>query len=103
MYGPEGWLPGHAAAGNGGADCPYTDLCMYTGPYYTGTRFDLHHCATYDLSNWNGIGSYVNNQTPNTWAVFQDANHRAFLMALSYVGDYDRDWTPAWYVVPCTG
>lgn len=57
-----------------GADCAYGNLCLCTGPNFTGTRFDLYRCNTYSLDNWNGTGSWV---------------------TLNY------DYAPIWYVKNC--
>ena len=39
---------------------------MYTGTDYTGKMFAFGHCEVYNLSNWNGAGSWVNNQSVAT-------------------------------------
>ena len=43
--------------------CPDGNFCMYTGANYTGKVFWLYHCKTYDLANWNGVGSYINSKS----------------------------------------
>ncbi|MBT2390766.1 hypothetical protein J7E87_15380 [Streptomyces sp. ISL-1] len=82
--------------------CPYENFCMYTGTNYTGTQFNLWRCQTYDLSNWNYPGSWINNQTPGTRARFLDRNYNTIYTtpgAYSYSSYYN--WAPVWHVIPC--
>lgn len=82
--------------------CPYENFCMYTGTNYTGTQFNLWQCQTYDLSNWNYPGSWINNQTPGTRARFLDRNYNTIYTtpgAYSYSSYYN--WAPVWHVIPC--
>ncbi|MFC4609919.1 hypothetical protein ACFO9E_19200 [Streptomyces maoxianensis] len=82
--------------------CPYENFCMYTGTNYSGTQFNLWRCQTYDLSNWNYPGSWINNQTPGTRARFLDRNYNTIYTtpgAYSYSSYYN--WAPVWHVIPC--
>lgn len=112
------------AAGNGGASvsgrdvtvgtgngsistCPWEDLCMYTGTNYTGKMFAFGHCEIYSLSNWNGAGSWVNNQSVgnsySTYATVYGASGQK-IDSLSPYSPYwngNYNWAPAWSVKPC--
>lgn len=82
--------------------CPYGDFCMFTGTGFTGSQFNLYTCGTYDLSNWNGNGSYDNNQTPGTAAKMLDRNYNVIdTTPGAYWLQSTYDWTPVWHVVPC--
>ncbi|MFF7451802.1 MULTISPECIES: peptidase inhibitor family I36 protein [unclassified Streptomyces] len=100
-------VTGHPSANNGGKDCAYGNLCLYTGPNQTGTRFDLYNCSTYSLNSWNGWGSWVNRQTPGQQAWFMDVNHTVVSTAPGSNGPDDYwlvlyyDYAPIWYVKNC--
>ncbi|MEV6393830.1 peptidase inhibitor family I36 protein [Streptomyces sp. NPDC051907] len=84
------------------ADCPYEDFCMFTGTDFTGDQFNLWQCGTYDLQNWNGPGSWINNQTPGTQAQFLDqAGTVIDVTPGAYSDSPYYDWAPVWHVVPC--
>jgi hypothetical protein len=66
-----------AVIGVGGVDpnnagCPPGYFCLYTGGNGNGVEFKLYECRTYALNNWNGIGSYTNNNTGGSPAQFLD-------------------------------
>jgi len=96
IVGPRGPVQAIPAQG-----CPPGDFCMYTGIDFTGMVFPLYFCGTYNLYNWNGYGSYHNNETSGTAArlLFQD--HSTHL--IDYPGDMDGAWdfSPDWFAVPC--
>ncbi|MFK4222367.1 hypothetical protein [Streptomyces sp. NPDC019890] len=84
------------------AACPYENFCMWTGTGFTGTQFNLWKCGTYDLSNWNGPGSWSNNQTPGTRARFLDRGYNTiYTTPGAYANSAYYNWTPVWHVVPC--
>jgi len=92
---------GVPAAGNYGADCPYLNFCLYTGTFWTGTRFDLYNCGTYALSHWNGDGSVINNQTPGQWAWLLYRDQTVYYRQEPQNGHAVVDFVPAWYAKPC--
>ena len=112
------------ASGNGGAwvsgrdvtvgsgdgsiyTCPLGDVCMYTGTGYTGTMFAFGHCEVYSLSNWDGYGSWVNNQTVgnsySTYARVYGASGNVIDSLSPYAPYWNAsyNWEPAWSVQPC--
>ncbi|MFJ4244813.1 hypothetical protein ACIP17_29920 [Streptomyces iakyrus] len=83
-------------------ECDYTYFCMFRQTLGMGDRLALYHCQDYALQNWTGEGSYYNNQTPGTRAVFKNQNRNVIdttLAAPFSVASYD--WTPVWFVRPC--
>ncbi len=85
-------------------ECSYEYFCMYRGQNGTGDRLALYNCRDYALSDWEGLGSWWNNQTPGTRAQLKDQNRNVVtttLPASSYNPSYN--WTPIWYVKPCSG
>ncbi|MCX4822644.1 hypothetical protein OG883_22640 [Streptomyces sp. NBC_01142] len=90
-----------SAAGTRAA-CPYENFCMWTGTGFTGTQYNLWQCQTYALSNWNGPGSWSNNQTPGTRARFLDRyRNTIYTTPGAYANNGNYNWAPVWYVVPC--
>ncbi|MER5462162.1 hypothetical protein ABT010_15995 [Streptomyces sp. NPDC002668] len=84
------------------AACPYENFCMWTGTSFTGTQFNLWKCQTYDLSNWNGPGSWSNNQTPGTRARFLDRGYNTiYTTPGAYANNGNYNWAPVWHVIPC--
>lgn len=86
------------------ADCPAGNFCLYTQPGYQGKMFKLYHCRTYSLANWNGNGSWWNNNTGGAHALIQDQNHRTLVNTAPYPGnyfDYEYNFKPAWFVKAC--
>ncbi|MET9550730.1 peptidase inhibitor family I36 protein [Streptomyces sp. NPDC006627] len=84
------------------ADCPAGNFCMFSGPDFTGAQFNLYRCDKYELSNWEGYGSWINNQTPGTRAQFLDQNHNViYTTPGAYSASSSHNWTPVWYVRNC--
>ena len=87
--------------------CPSGDICMYTGTNYTGKVFKFGHCERYSLSNWNGYGSWVNNQTVgnsySTYALVLNQSRQTIDKLTPYYPWWNPsyNWAPAWYVQPC--
>ena len=98
--------------------CPSGYFCIFTGPYFTGTEYALYHCKNYPLRHWNGIGSYVNNNTGGSPAYLLDANGGrivqefglgAAIPTLESTGygvsdgafNPYYDFVPVWYVRAC--
>jgi len=91
------------AAGNPADGCPLGYFCMYTGATYTGRVYRLFHCTTYSLNQWNGVGSWINNNSGGAHALIQDQNHRTLVDSDPnsnwFNGSYN--WKPAWFVKAC--
>jgi hypothetical protein len=87
--------------------CPSGDICMYTNTNYTGKMFAFGHCEVYSLANWNGYGSWVNNQTLgnayNTDARVLNRSHGEIDRLSAHYPWWGPNyyWVPAWYVQPC--
>ncbi|MFJ8593502.1 hypothetical protein [Streptomyces sp. NPDC093598] len=83
-------------------ECDYEYFCMYRQQLGMGDRLALFHCQDHALQNWTGYGSYYNNQTRGTQALFKNQNRTVIDVTLGApfsVASYD--WTPVWYVRPC--
>ncbi|MEV8525141.1 peptidase inhibitor family I36 protein [Streptomyces sp. NPDC052000] len=78
-------------------------FCIYTGTDYTGTMFRMYHCQEYNLNNWNGVGSWINDNTGGAHALIQDRNYNTLVDTDPtnnwYNGSYD--FAPAWHVKAC--
>ncbi|GGY18962.1 MULTISPECIES: peptidase inhibitor family I36 protein [Streptomyces] len=78
-------------------------FCIYTGTDYTGTMFRMYHCAEYNLNNWNGVGSWINDNTGGAHALIQDRNYNTLVDTDPtnnwYNGSYN--FAPAWHVKAC--
>ena len=74
---------------------------MWTGSNFTGKVFRLYYCQTYALSNWNGIGSYWNNQTGSaTPKLLRQDGSVARTGAVQELST-SYNFAPIWYVKPC--
>ena len=83
-------------------ECDYEYFCMFRQTLGMGDRLALFHCQDYALQDWTGDGSYYNNQTRGTRALFKNQNRTVIDVTLGApfsVASYD--WTPVWYVRPC--
>ncbi|WP_457033934.1 peptidase inhibitor family I36 protein [Kitasatospora sp. P5_F3] len=84
--------------------CAVGDFCLYTGPSYTGRVYGLPNCTSYALHEWNGVGSYRNNQTPagySTDALFKAYDGDTIGITAGYPVMESINFSPVWYVVPC--
>ncbi|MBB1152035.1 peptidase inhibitor family I36 protein [Amycolatopsis dendrobii] len=80
--------------------CPYTNFCIYSNPGYTGTMYKLHDCHDYPVA-FSGIGSWSNNQTRGTRAVFSNGDGSKYI-TYPAPSSYPRfDWTPVADIKPC--
>ncbi|WP_406368247.1 hypothetical protein [Streptomyces sp. NBC_01546] len=98
VWGPqEGWLPSYSAD----VPCPVGAICIYTKPL-GGVHFELPHCTTYNLYNWNGIGGWYSRQTGNTWARFMRSNGSTiYPLAGPEQHNWNYDYNPVYHVRPC--
>ncbi|WP_457033933.1 hypothetical protein [Kitasatospora sp. P5_F3] len=85
--------------------CAVGDFCLYTGMLYSGRVYGLPNCTDYALHEWNGLGSWKNNQTPanyNTDAEFKDAAGNVIGHGwLQWGADAAVNLNPVYYVRPC--
>ncbi|WP_145911123.1 hypothetical protein [Kitasatospora viridis] len=101
-----GGVRGVPAAGTG-EDCPYTAFCVYTGTAWSGTRFDLYSCTTFNLYGWNGAGSWANHESAGTQPRILDADYNVITAVQPTTGPNNQilqgnyDWAPAYHVRPC--
>jgi len=61
--------------------CPYYHLCIWRDVNFGGYGIGFYNCGPFYLPDWGfaptvntGVSSVQNNQTPNTWSYFYDAN-----------------------------
>ncbi|UBU09563.1 hypothetical protein [Nonomuraea gerenzanensis] len=79
-------------------------FCTGVWDYTTGNwkAFDLYACARYALSNWEGDGEILNNQTGNVVSTLYDQN---LTPLATYTPDHPTvhpvNWSPVWYVRNC--
>ncbi|WP_162952655.1 peptidase inhibitor family I36 protein [Streptomyces hundungensis] len=92
-------------------------FCIYTGANYTGTMFRMYHCVEYHLNNWDGVGSWINDNTGGAHALIQDRNYNTLVDTDTDTDpdtdtdtdtDPDNNWyngnynfAPAWHVKAC--
>ena len=92
------------AAGGAGAaaSCPYTYVCAYSGPDFTGTELRLFTCDYPVRIYWSGTGSWINNQRAALTAKFYDANgYLGWTSPGGYSEDRYADWTWVYWLSPC--
>lgn len=88
-----------------GRSCAYEYMCSWQGTDASGTQWNVSQCGTWQElpgSGWNGNGSWLNNQTPGTSALFADSNFSLIDVtggAVSSNADYN--WRPVWYIDAC--
>jgi hypothetical protein len=90
-----------------GCDMNSGYFCLYTKIYGGGTMFKLYYCQEYDLSNWNGIGSFFNGNTDGRHALLQDRNYRTIYDSAPAFNEYGTyyegiyDFNPVWHINAC--
>ncbi|MCX4779776.1 peptidase inhibitor family I36 protein [Streptomyces sp. NBC_01264] len=90
-------------AATAAADCPYTYFCAYEGPNYTGRSIKMWQCSDVRWIPWAGTnGSWINNQTPGTRAVFSLSNGSSASTYGAYYAVSERiDWRSVYSIDPC--
>jgi hypothetical protein len=76
-------------------------VCLWTGSYWSGRQFQLYRCGTYSLTQWNGVGSWLNNQTGGAHARFLDRNRRVVLDSVPNQYNAVYNFAAVWYVKLC--
>lgn len=89
-----------ALAGPCDGGTAYGHFCAYQRQFGTGTQIDMYRCGNYDLPNWVGYGSWGNNQTRGTVAVFW-GKVWPYDSSTAPSNDQSYDWTPVWTVTNC--
>jgi hypothetical protein len=82
------------------AACPYEYFCIYSQPNFTGTQYNLHDCHDYPVG-FAGIGSWRNNQTSGTRAVFSNSDGSKYITNPPPASAASYNWTPVLDIKPC--
>lgn len=79
------------------------DLCALPWDPTTGSWkiFYLYTCARYSLSNWNGNGVYLDNQTPNAVTTFEDQSGSVREAFTPDRVQHSYNWSPIWAIRNC--
>ncbi|GAA3338500.1 hypothetical protein GCM10020358_18820 [Amorphoplanes nipponensis] len=77
-------------------NCRFGHLCMTV----RGTNFDFYYCRTWNVTNWYGVGPWINNQTPGTVARFYGSVGQQIWTSTAYSSG-TADWGPVWSLKPC--
>jgi hypothetical protein len=100
----DGMVDGHSYRewGDGtGRDCPEGSFCIYQHRDFGGAKFVFWECGVvHSLSNWNGRGSWVNNQTDNAVASLYGWSGNVYAYA-HIGGDTNFDFNPVYTLKPC--
>lgn len=91
------------AAPGGTYSCASGNLCTGVWDPNAGEWkiFKLFTCATYALSNWNGSGFYLDNQTGSPLSTFQDQFHNVLFSFFPGGGQQNFNWDPVWFIKNC--
>ncbi len=76
-------------------------LCVYSGPHGTGSQIAMYTCGGIDLPNWNGYGSWGDNQTPGTVTYFYTQYYGIADKFTAKSNNQNYNWTPVWHIDPC--
>jgi hypothetical protein len=80
--------------------CPYTYLCAYKRTGFTGDFFALGECGENTSIPWTTTGSYINNQTTGTVAVFHTVSGNS-RTGPAYYADSSWNWANTISITPC--
>jgi|tagenome__1003787_1003787.scaffolds.fasta_scaffold20951979_4 hypothetical protein len=81
--------------------CGQGYFCLWTGSNWSGRQYQLYYCRTYSLTQWNGIGSWLNNNTGGKHARILDQSHRTLVDSAPGTYNHAYNFKPAWYVTAC--
>ncbi|MGW6690825.1 peptidase inhibitor family I36 protein [Streptomyces sp. NPDC054961] len=82
--------------------CPYTYVCAFSGPDFTGVEIRLFSCNTMTEIPWSDTGSWINNQRSALHAKFYDVNRNlGWTSPGGYSEDRNAPWGWVWYLSPC--
>lgn len=94
--------PADAYCWPNGACCDYKHFCGWSGEAGAGQKFDLTACTNREVpDSFSGYGSWIDNQTPGTRAIFQDRLKPIYFTPGAYSYSSSYDWHPVWYIEPC--
>jgi hypothetical protein len=82
--------------------CPYYNFCAYEHQDFTGAQINYYYCQEQSMP-WGSIGSYDNNQTPDTVATFEGQTHAiiGYSVNSGTPGVPGFYWAPVWFIKPC--
>ncbi|MFE4973552.1 peptidase inhibitor family I36 protein [Kitasatospora sp. NPDC056651] len=84
------------------ATCPYTYVCAYQLPNFTGATLTFFTCDKLNPIPWGGTGSWINNQRSGLHAKFYDVNGN---LGWTSPGGYSEDpaapWGWVYWLSPC--
>ncbi|MFD3652003.1 peptidase inhibitor family I36 protein [Streptomyces sp. NPDC058620] len=84
------------------ASCPYTYVCAFSGPDFTGTKIALFTCDSPYRIYWSGTGSWINNQRAALTAKFYDSSQiLRWTSPGGYSEDRYADWSWVYWLSPC--
>lgn len=81
--------------------CDVGRFCLFTGPNFTGKVFPLIRCTTYAIHNWNGVGSWANNNSGGKHALLLDRNGYKIIETVPGDSNVRYNFKPVWYVNAC--
>ncbi|WP_461006355.1 peptidase inhibitor family I36 protein [Streptomyces capparidis] len=88
--------------GGAALSCPYTYVCAYSDPDFTGDALFLFTCDRRNPIIWAGTGSWINNQRSTLYARFYDVNGN---VGWTSPGGYSEDRAAPWgwvhWLSPC--
>ncbi|MFB6521325.1 peptidase inhibitor family I36 protein [Streptomyces sp. NPDC056401] len=98
-----GVLAASSAEASAAADCPYEYFCAYPGPNFTGEPIKMRDCNDVRWIPWvDTNGSWINNQTRGTKAVFTLSNWSTVpTYGAYYAVPSGIDWRTVYYIDPC--
>jgi hypothetical protein len=81
--------------------CEAGHFCLWTGSDWSGRQFQLYYCRTYSMTQWNGVGSWWNNNTGGARGQILDQNRRVLINPAPGAYNHAYNFKPAWFVTPC--
>jgi hypothetical protein len=85
--------------------CPPEFLCAYQSEYLQGDLITAYYCGVDVPMPWWGPGSWVNNQTSGTRALFLHQASNVIgpveVSAPAYSQSFSYNWTPIYYIQAC--
>jgi hypothetical protein len=83
------------------AGCPAGNFCLYTEANFGGSVYQLYRCQSYKLANWNGVGSWKNNNTGGAQAQILGKTGNQLVNTGPGNTNSTFNWNPAWFVKAC--
>jgi hypothetical protein len=76
-------------------------LCLYSGTWGTGSHVGLYSCGEVPLPDWNGYGSWGDDQTTGTWTYYKNIYENIIDKFQAKANNQSYYWKPVWWVDPC--